>query len=70
MTTDRRALFASKMGPRAVSTVTDGDRVLRRRTRERLRELEAMEPLSGLDLRSLLAERGIGRRAFLQWARR
>ena len=67
MTTDRRALFASKMGPRAVSTVTDGDRVLRRRTRERLRELEAMEPLSGLDLRSLLAECGIGRRAFLQW---
>ena len=67
MTIDRRALFATKMGPRPVSTMTDGDRVLRRRAHERLRELEAMEPLSGLDLRSLLAEHRIGRRAFLQW---
>ena len=67
MTMDRRALFATKMGPRPVSTMTDGDRVLRRRAHERLRELEEMEPLSGLDLRSLLAEHRIGRRAFLQW---
>jgi len=64
---DRRALFASKMGPHPVPTMTDGDRVLRRRARKRLRELEAAEPLSGLDLRSLLAEHGIGRRTFLQW---
>ena len=67
MTMDRRALFARRMGPRPVSAMTDGDRVLRRRARERLRELEATDPLSGLDLRGLLAEHGIGRRAFLQW---
>jgi quinone-reactive Ni/Fe-hydrogenase small subunit len=67
MSVDRRALFASKMGPRPATTVTDGDRDLQRQARERLRELEAQEPLSGLDLRSLLREHGIGRRAFLQW---
>jgi quinone-reactive Ni/Fe-hydrogenase small subunit len=67
MTVDRRALFAGKMGPRPVSTITDGDRALRREARERLRELEAKDPLSGLDLRSLLEDHGIGRRAFLQW---
>ena len=55
------------MGPRPVLTMTDADRVLRRQARERLRELEAKYPLSGLDLRGLLAAHGIGRRAFLQW---
>lgn len=64
---DRRALFAAKMGPRPLLTMTDGDRALRRKARERLAELEAKDPLGGLDLRSLLAEHGIGRRAFLQW---
>jgi quinone-reactive Ni/Fe-hydrogenase small subunit len=67
MTVDRRALFAGKMGPRPVPTMTDGDRLLRRQTRDRLRELEAQDPLSGLDLRSLLTEHGIGRRTFLRW---
>ncbi|MGO9904372.1 MAG: hydrogenase small subunit [Solirubrobacteraceae bacterium] len=67
MSVDRRAMFAGKMGPRPVSTMTDGDRELQRRARKRLRELEATDPLSGLDLRSLLAEHGIARRTFLKW---
>ena len=67
MNVDRRALFASRMGPRSVPVISDVDRSRHREYRERLRELEAKEPLSGLDLHSLLAEHGIGRRAFLQW---
>jgi len=67
MNVDRRALFAGQMGPRSVPVSSDVDRSKRREYRERLRELEAEEPLSGLDLRGLLKEHGIGRRAFLQW---
>ncbi len=67
MSIDRRALFARSMGPRPVPAESAVARRTRREYRERLRELEAKDPLGGLDLRSLLAEHGIGRRAFLQW---
>ena len=65
---DRRALFAKSMGPRPVSALTEVDSKKCRGYARRLRELEAQEPLGGLDLRSLLAEHEIGRRAFLEWA--
>ncbi|MGO9754379.1 MAG: hydrogenase small subunit [Solirubrobacteraceae bacterium] len=68
MSIDRRAMFARSMGPRQAAAIPDAE-VSRKRSEfeSRLRELEAQEPLHGVDLRSLLIEHGIGRRAFLKW---
>lgn len=44
------------------------DQEFLRSCRRRLQELSACEPLSGLDLRSVLADNGVSRRGFLQWA--
>lgn len=68
MAADRRALFARTMGPRSVPVNGEADPQLLLRSERRLRELREMEPLSGLDLRSLLAENSISRRTFLGWA--
>jgi quinone-reactive Ni/Fe-hydrogenase small subunit len=65
---DRRALFAKSMGPRTAPASARIDPHERRRFARRLHELEDSEPLSGIDLRGLLAQHGIGRRAFLEWA--
>lgn len=67
MVIDRRALFAGMMGPQPVLVDAEADRSFWRRSKERLRELSAMEPLSGLDVKRLLAQHGIGRRTFLKW---
>lgn len=65
---DRRALFARTMAPKPVPAPAMVDEAFRRRCDERLEELRAMEPLSGLDLRRLLGEHRFGRRAFLGWS--
>ncbi len=67
MAIDRRALFAGMMGPQPVPTNIAADQSLWRRSEERLRELSAMEPLSGVDVKRLLAQHGISRRTFLKW---
>lgn len=67
MAIDRRALFASTMGPQAPLASLGYDPALLRRSEERLAELEAMQPLSGLNLKKLLADNGISRRTFLKW---
>lgn len=67
MAIDRRALFASTMGPKAPLAGLGYDPGLLRRSEERLAELEAMQPLSGLNLKKLLADNGISRRTFLKW---
>jgi quinone-reactive Ni/Fe-hydrogenase small subunit len=68
MSIERRAMFAGSMGPRQAAAIPEAEVSGKRREYEsRLRELEAQEPLHGIDLRSLLIEHGIGRRAFLKW---
>jgi quinone-reactive Ni/Fe-hydrogenase small subunit len=67
MAIDRRALFASTMGPKAPLAGFGYDPALLRRSEERIAELEAMQPLSGLNLKKLLADNGISRRTFLKW---
>ena len=67
MAIDRRALFASAMGPAPLVPSPGYDPALLRRSEERLRELSAMEPLSGIDVKRLLAQHGISRRTFLGW---
>jgi quinone-reactive Ni/Fe-hydrogenase small subunit len=67
MAIDRRALFASTMGPSAPLIGPGYDPALLRRSEERMAELEAMQPLSGLNLKKLLADNGISRRTFLTW---
>jgi quinone-reactive Ni/Fe-hydrogenase small subunit len=67
MAIDRRALFAGAMGPKAPPLGFGYDPALMRRSEERLAELEAMQPLSGLNLKKLLADNGINRRTFLKW---
>ncbi len=67
MAMDRRALFAGMMGPQAVPTNIAADQSLWRRSEERLRALSTMEPLSGVDIKRLLAQHGISRRTFLKW---
>lgn len=68
MPTDRRALFARTLGPARTPADSEDRPELRRECAARLRELAKMEPLSGLNLRGLLAEHGIKRRTFLAWA--
>jgi quinone-reactive Ni/Fe-hydrogenase small subunit len=65
---DRRALFARTLGPAQTPADSEDRPELRRECAARLRELAQMQPLSGLDLRGLLAEHGIKRRTFLAWA--
>ncbi len=65
---DRRALFAKTLGPKPVPAPSAVDPGFQRKCEERLRELRAMEPLSGLDLRGALAGRRLSRRALLGWA--
>src|SRR4249920_696881 len=67
MAIDRRALFAGTMGPKAPFAGLGYDPALLRRSEKRLDELEAMQPLSGLNLKKLLANNGISRRTFLKW---
>ena len=67
MVIDRRALFASTMGPKAPLFGLGYDPTLLSRSEKRLAELEAMQPLSGLNLKKLLTENGISRRSFLKW---
>jgi quinone-reactive Ni/Fe-hydrogenase small subunit len=67
MPTDRRALFARALGPPTVAANPGDSPELRRQCEARLRELQEMEPLSSLDLHSVLAENGIKRRSFLGW---
>lgn len=67
MAIDRRALFAGTMGPNAPPMGIGYDPALLRRSEERLAELEAMQPLSGMNLKKLLADNGISRRTFLKW---
>jgi quinone-reactive Ni/Fe-hydrogenase small subunit len=54
------------IGPQPVPVYAEADRSLWRRSEERLREL-GQEPLSGLDVKRLLAQHGISRRTFLSW---
>jgi quinone-reactive Ni/Fe-hydrogenase small subunit len=68
MPADRRALFATGFGPARTPPGSEDRPELRRECEARLRELAKMEPLSGLNLRELLAEHGIKRRTFLAWA--
>ena len=65
--TDRQGLLASLMSP-TPSPSDSADMALLRRCEQRLDELESMAPLNGLDLKNLLANNGVGRRAFLGWA--
>jgi quinone-reactive Ni/Fe-hydrogenase small subunit len=67
MAIDRRALFAGAMGPTGPPVGIGYDPALLLRSEERLAELEAMRPLSGLNLKKLLADNGISRRTFLKW---
>jgi quinone-reactive Ni/Fe-hydrogenase small subunit len=67
MAIDRRALFASTMGPKAPFFGLGYDPALLSRSEKRLDELAAMQPLSGLNLKKLLADNGISRRTFLKW---
>jgi quinone-reactive Ni/Fe-hydrogenase small subunit len=67
MAIDRRALFAGMMGPQPVPANIAADQSLWRRSEERLRELSTMEPLSGVNIKRLLAQHGISRRTFLKW---
>jgi quinone-reactive Ni/Fe-hydrogenase small subunit len=67
MAIDRRALFAETMGPKPPLAGFGYDLALVKRSQERLAELEAMRPLSGLDVKRLLAQNGISRRTFLKW---
>ncbi|UQX11276.1 hydrogenase small subunit [Candidatus Mycobacterium methanotrophicum] len=66
MSTDRRSLFSSLLSP-TPSKSDNVDLALLRRCERRLDELESMTPLSGLDLKNLLAANGVSRRAFLGW---
>jgi quinone-reactive Ni/Fe-hydrogenase small subunit len=67
MAIDRRALFAATMGPSGPPAGPGYDPALLRRSEQRVAELEAMQPLSGLNLKKLLADNGISRRTFLKW---
>lgn len=67
MSADRRAFFARALGPVPARAEPDASQELRLQCADRLRELRQMEPLSSLDLHSLLAENGIKRRSFLGW---
>ena len=68
MRIDRRALFATAMAPTPTPAPMEVDEGFARQCESRLEELRAMEPLSSLDLRSLLAQHRFGRRAFLGWS--
>lgn len=67
MAIDQRALFAGAMGPKAQVLGLERDPSLFRRSEERVAELQAMAPLSGLDVKRLLRQHGISRRTFLKW---
>ncbi|MDA8103234.1 MAG: hydrogenase small subunit [Nitrospiraceae bacterium] len=65
---DRRSLFARALGhTKELRTTEDEALALQRACEARLREVEAMEPLSGLELAPLLTEHKLSRRAFIAW---
>lgn len=64
---DRRALFAKAMRPGQVGGEVQVDVAFQRQCEDRLRSLREMEPLSGLDIHSLLAQHRMSRRAFVGW---
>ncbi|MDA8374702.1 MAG: hypothetical protein M0Z91_10745, partial [Actinomycetota bacterium] len=62
---DRRSLFARALGhTKELRTTEDEALALQRACEARLREVEAMEPLSGLELAPLITEHKLSRRAF------
>jgi quinone-reactive Ni/Fe-hydrogenase small subunit len=67
MAIDRRALFAGAMGPKPPVPGLGYDPALLQRSEQRLAELEGLRPLSGIDVKRLLAQNGISRRTFLKW---
>jgi len=63
-----RANFADALAPRPVPGAVERDDAFMRQCEQRLVELRGMEPLYGVDLRSVLERHRFGRRALLQWA--
>ena len=68
MDLDRRSLFSGALRHRG-SQQSDAEQLaLKQKYQARLKEVEAMEPLSGLSLPALLVEHRLSRRNFMMWA--
>ena len=68
MDLDRRSLFSGALRHRGSQQSDSEQLALKQKYQARLKEVEAMEPLSGLSLPALLVEHRLSRRNFMMWA--